>query len=241
MKKRILIATITSLLTAAPQLTVDQPIFDFGTIQEGNRTIEHAFKITNTGDETLKIQKVKPGCSCTVVKFDDELEPGESSEIVAGLKINGRTGKQSKPITIVSNAENSPIFKLSMKAFIMGAINMDRRYGIFQYLKKGQTITDSLTLISTKKDLKIISAYYTQRGKEKPVEVPVETTLKKGKTKKDEAASYNLAFSFKPEMTHSQAGTIYFTTNHPDKPSIEFRCMIEVKDLKKDKSEKSNK
>lgn len=232
MKKTVVAAlALLSSLSAAPLISVDQKEFDFGTIQEGNGIIEHAFKVTNIGDETLKIQKVKPGCSCTVVKFDDELEPGETSEIVAGLKINGRTGKQNKPITVISNAENVPILRLTMKTYIAGAINMDRKYGIFRYDTKNKTIVDSIELTSAKEDLKITEAYYLERGREDAVKIDVPVEIKKLKKKNGDYSVYKMIFRFKPVVTNSQAGTIFFKTNHEKKTDLEFRCMIETKDF----------
>ena len=49
-------------LPAAPMISVDSADFNIGTIREGEqKSIKHTFKITNTGDDTLIIEKVKPG------------------------------------------------------------------------------------------------------------------------------------------------------------------------------------
>ena len=43
-----------------PRLLVKEKVFDAGEIDEG-KPIEHAFIVSNEGDEVLKIEKVKPG------------------------------------------------------------------------------------------------------------------------------------------------------------------------------------
>ena len=49
-------------LPAAPMISVDSANFDFGTIREGEqKSVKHTFKIKNSGDDTLVIDKVKPG------------------------------------------------------------------------------------------------------------------------------------------------------------------------------------
>ena len=49
-------------LTAAPNIEVDNAYYDAGTIMEGTtEKISHTFIIKNTGDDTLVIEKVKPG------------------------------------------------------------------------------------------------------------------------------------------------------------------------------------
>jgi hypothetical protein len=51
-----------SMLPAAPRVEVDNETFDFGKVREGSkRKVTHAFKLKNTGDENLVIEKVKPG------------------------------------------------------------------------------------------------------------------------------------------------------------------------------------
>ncbi len=232
MKKILMISVLSSLVVAAPKIKVDQENFDFGTIPAGNGELRHSFKVSNIGDEILKIEKVKPGCSCTVVEFKSELQPGETSAIVAALSIKDRTGQQDKPITVISNAENSPLLKLSLEAFILGPINMDRRYGIFQVLPN-KMVKDSITILSTKKDLKIPTAWYEIRNRDSDSstpakKVPVNVVLTPTKKKQSSGATeFKLVFFFKSNPEQSEAGTIYFKTNHPDSPQLEFRCMTE--------------
>lgn len=45
---------------AAPILVIEEPIFDFGTAEEGT-VVTHAFKVKNTGNAVLSIHKVRPG------------------------------------------------------------------------------------------------------------------------------------------------------------------------------------
>ena len=44
--------------SGAPQITVDEPVHDFGGIKASD-TAEHVFKIRNTGDADLKIERVE--------------------------------------------------------------------------------------------------------------------------------------------------------------------------------------
>jgi hypothetical protein len=49
-------------VAGAAKIKVDSAHFDMGTIREGEKkSISHTFLIKNTGDDTLRIQKVKPG------------------------------------------------------------------------------------------------------------------------------------------------------------------------------------
>ncbi|MDY6972006.1 MAG: hypothetical protein SV775_06730 [Thermodesulfobacteriota bacterium] len=43
-----------------PRMVLKEQIFDFQEVMEGE-VIEHAFQVFNQGDQTLNIEKVKPG------------------------------------------------------------------------------------------------------------------------------------------------------------------------------------
>jgi hypothetical protein len=49
-----------SLIQAAPHLTLKESKFEFGYVPQ-NSKITHRFWLYNTGDDTLKIEKVIPG------------------------------------------------------------------------------------------------------------------------------------------------------------------------------------
>jgi len=89
---------------AAPMLEVDSEVYDFGTILEGY-AIEHTFVLTNAGDETLIIDRVRATCGCTTTELPtNELAPGQSVELDAVVGTTGFGGSTiSKSIYIYSN------------------------------------------------------------------------------------------------------------------------------------------
>ncbi len=48
---------ITQHSEAAPVITVTEDVYDFGEVKQGDE-LEHTFVISNSGDETLVIEKV---------------------------------------------------------------------------------------------------------------------------------------------------------------------------------------
>ena len=68
----LVLASISA--SASPKIDVDKTTFDCGVIAEGKTDKLHAqFTVKNTGDAPLKIDNVRPGCGCTVVKFDSTI------------------------------------------------------------------------------------------------------------------------------------------------------------------------
>ncbi|MFP4417449.1 MAG: DUF1573 domain-containing protein [Chitinivibrionales bacterium] len=58
----LVLLMMVSLLFSAPVIEVDSANYDFGAIQEGSvKVVKYEFKIRNTGDEPLKIEKLRPG------------------------------------------------------------------------------------------------------------------------------------------------------------------------------------
>lgn len=85
-------------------LTFDEPVFDFGTLSQGER-VDHTFTFENTGDAPLLITAIKPSCGCTLPKQwpKDPIAPGEGGDIVVEFNSDRKSGKQNKSINIVCN------------------------------------------------------------------------------------------------------------------------------------------
>jgi len=90
-------------LASAPHIVFDEPIFNFGAITEGEK-VSHNFTFRNTGKEDLIIRKISTSCGCTAVnKKTDVIKPGESSLIEITFNSAGKSNRQNKTITVITN------------------------------------------------------------------------------------------------------------------------------------------
>ncbi|MDP3944490.1 MAG: DUF1573 domain-containing protein [Lutibacter sp.] len=81
----------------------DAKDYDFGTVNEGE-VVEGIFKISNKGKTDLIITNASASCGCTVPEWPkDPIKPGDSGELKFSFDSKGRTGKQSKTITLQTN------------------------------------------------------------------------------------------------------------------------------------------
>ncbi len=79
---------------------------DFGVIKQGEQ-VGHIFSFTNTGDADLIILNTTVGCGCTITKYDKKpVSPGKSGSVEVSFNSSGRSGKQTKTLVVISNAEN---------------------------------------------------------------------------------------------------------------------------------------
>ena len=97
-----------------PELSFDKLRHNFGKINQGE-SVSHQFVFTNTGQAELIINNAKGSCGCTVPKWPRKpIAPGESEEIKVTFNSAGKSGKQSKTITLVTNAiPNTTVLTIS--------------------------------------------------------------------------------------------------------------------------------
>ena len=61
-------AAVVAGAVGAPEIVVEEPVRDFGTVVQGEKLNLH-YRVGNRGDEALEIS-VRPTCGCTVVDHD---------------------------------------------------------------------------------------------------------------------------------------------------------------------------
>jgi len=105
-------------LAQLPKIEFEKIEFDAGNIIQGEK-VNYAFKFKNAGGGVLKIESAKPSCGCTAsAPRKSEIEPGETSQIEMTFDSTGRTGLQSKTITVTSNDPINPTIVLKFKCNI---------------------------------------------------------------------------------------------------------------------------
>lgn len=102
-------------------ITWEEQSHDFGDIYQGDK-VEHTFTFKNTGNEPLIITNVQVSCGCTTPKGwpRDPIPPGQTGEITVSFNSTGRTGKQYKPVTLVTNAVNREGNQISFTTNVLG-------------------------------------------------------------------------------------------------------------------------
>jgi len=112
---------------AAPQITANESVYQFGTVLEGV-VVTHTFVLTNSGDEALAITSVHTSCGCTTTDLAKKnLAPGESVNLDAILDTVGFGGRTiTKMIYVESNDPAEPKFVLQLK----GTVNRAQQYNI---------------------------------------------------------------------------------------------------------------
>ena len=101
----LLLVVFGVVALGTPEITVDQPVYDFGSIGQGYM-VKHTFILQNTGDQTLEIVRVSASCGCTTTALaTNQLAPGESVPLeVLVLADHGTT--KNVTVYLYTNAPN---------------------------------------------------------------------------------------------------------------------------------------
>ncbi|MFO8087172.1 MAG: DUF1573 domain-containing protein [Bacteroidales bacterium] len=90
-------------LKNAPVAKYNKTQHKFGNVEAGSNQT-YKFILTNEGVNELKIRKVKSSCGCTATHTGKTtLQQGESTDIKVTFNTRGRSGKQHKTVTVITN------------------------------------------------------------------------------------------------------------------------------------------
>ncbi|MEE9297304.1 MAG: redoxin family protein [Phycisphaerae bacterium] len=132
---------------AAPKIAADNTTHDFGEVWAG-KDINHTFVIKNTGQEILKITRVKPSCGCTVAqKYDREIKPGATGKIQVTVRTARLRSKITKSIRVESNDTTKSPFVLKITGTVKERYTVDPvRGGNFGRISPDDKLERTLTL-----------------------------------------------------------------------------------------------
>ena len=99
---------------AVPVIEFKETRHHFGVIQSGEK-VSYSFRFKNTGTAPLLISSAKASCGCTVPAYTREpVQPGEEGNIEVTFDSSGKSGMESKNVTIISNTTpNSTVLTIS--------------------------------------------------------------------------------------------------------------------------------
>lgn len=103
----------------APVISLDKQEINFGDIKPGSKA-NCDFVVENKGKSNLIIRKTKASCGCTAVTLgENTIAPGKSTTIRAIFDSAGKSGRQYKSISVISNDPNTPEINLTISGNIV--------------------------------------------------------------------------------------------------------------------------
>jgi hypothetical protein len=136
----------------SPHIVVDQPHYDFGTMQRGTSK-SHEFVIRNTGTAPLKIRNGGTTCKCTLSKVADEsIPPGGSTTVKLEWSAKADGGPFGQTATILTNDPTQSKVELRVDGQIMAISNVEPPDFLFDKLAVGETKSVPVYVMSMLQD-----------------------------------------------------------------------------------------
>jgi hypothetical protein len=114
------VLALTGFAQKKGTIKFESMVHDFGQIKEDGGFVTCSFKLTNTGNDTLKIINVKPGCGCTTSNWTKEaIKPGGKGFVDATFDPRNRPGEFAKGIAITTNDPDNQNVSLTIKGTVL--------------------------------------------------------------------------------------------------------------------------
>jgi hypothetical protein len=137
-----------------PRMTFATNAYHFGKVTAGT-LVKHVFIVTNTGDQTLEILKVAPGCHCTTVgdwTHAHKIEPGQTGEIPIQLDTGAFRGDVTRTITVTSNDKLAPVQMLTLAGTIWKIIEVSPQFAYINVMPDAPSNSTSVVHIMNQSD-----------------------------------------------------------------------------------------
>lgn len=191
-----------------PQLALKQQIHDFKDVIEGE-VLEHTFEVLNQGDEPLILERVKPGCSCSVAHFDSTVPPNGEGKISVKIDTKGFDGPERWVVKVFSNDPKWGEAILDLRANVKPVI----------------TVSGTAVLFSGKKNTAMSREIEIGTGLDRPlVLTPAQFTLSGRVTYSlseiEKEKRYRLTFQNVAGKAENYRGFLKLKTNLAEKPEV---------------------
>ena len=208
----ILVTCFAGVALAAPELAVDQPVHDFGSVVQGKK-VDHVFKFRNTGDAPLNVVRVRTSCGCTAANVTTKtLPPGGSSELKVTFDSSTFGGAISKLIYLETNDPQKPVANLTLKGNVAEEVVVTPRQLNFGAVKP--TVSKEMVVTVSNQGSKTV--------KLTTVKSPLsQVAIKTGKTRLKPGETTTLTVTVTPRSEDRfLSGYLTITTDHPTREEI---------------------
>jgi hypothetical protein len=101
-----------------PKFQFKEEIHNFGRVIEGEK-VNYSFRFKNVGKSDLLISSASASCGCTVPEYPRKpIRTGEDDIIKVSFNTEGRSGMQSKTVTILANTQpNTKVLTIKAEVY----------------------------------------------------------------------------------------------------------------------------
>jgi hypothetical protein len=198
---------------SGPRLTFAAKEHHFGKIMGGEK-VKCVYLFTNTGDQTLVISSVAPGCHCTTVgdwSKAHQIEPGQTGEIPIQFDSGSFRGTLSRTIAVTSNDKLAPRQTLLLDCTIWKPFEISPAFVRINVVPDGTSNATSVVHITSESEEPVTLSNPASSNDKFKAELK---TIKEGK-------EFEVAITALPPFAHGNtAGAITVNTSLTNVPVI---------------------
>lgn len=186
--------------------------YNFGEVLPGI-TVSHVFKLKNTSEERIIIDRVKSGCACTIAEITKtDIKPNEFTEITLGLNTKSLSGNVEKGVFVFYRCLNEEYIKrLSLKGIVVAGRRVTPDYIDFGIIEPGIQVVKKLNIQGFNQDFKILD-----------VKSPSYYEINVFQEPKTSLPEYAVSIILKPQAKEGRfSDYIFFETNSKEQPIIQ--------------------
>jgi hypothetical protein len=151
-------AALPQLDRQGPRIQFGATNYDFGKIKAGE-LVKHVYTFTNTGDEPLEINAVRPGCGCTTAtEWTHKVEPGQGGTIALQFDSTKFSGPVHKLVTVTSNDKQQPNVNLQLSGTVWKEYEIIPPYPVLTVGPEATNASVNVRVISNLEEPVAISA-----------------------------------------------------------------------------------
>ncbi len=209
-----------SAAQSKPSIEIPRMREDLGRVFE-RANYEYSFVVRNRGNADLVIEDVKPGCGCTVAKFDKIIAPGGEGKIELVLDGQRVHGEFAKTATVRTNDPDHPELTLTIAGTKIPFLNMQPEGTVYLHGRYDEPVEKVVTLSSNEKDFDLKIEEVTSNIDDK-ITYKVTPGSNKGE--------YVLSIQRKMDVPPTSAyGAVTIKTNSKEAPEAILQVHVLVK------------
>jgi len=223
---------------SGPKIEIDKESYDYGTVQYGTNPTAQ-FELTNAGDETLVIQKVRASCGCTkAVHGTTEVPPGGKTMVSATYETEGeRPGRKKKSLHIHTNDPEKPVLTVTLTADLVREVLVDPPALTKKLSEFQERITFAVKISNSSSKPVTVSKVELIGSKGKIYLEPATVVVQPG----DRAPFEIIMELAREDRWPYQMGNVVLYTDNPLENKVNLRYFVQVGDIKpKEKNQTKN-
>lgn len=149
-----------------PRIQFDSQTYNFGRVLSGT-LVNHDFVFTNTGDATLEITGVMPGCGCTTIgQWTHKVEPGKTGVIPIQFRTANYNGPVVKTPSITCNDKRHTTVRFQLHGTVFRETEITPPFVMFNIAPDGNEETNATVHIvnNGQKPMMLSGAVSSQRA-----------------------------------------------------------------------------